>query len=31
MWGEIRRAYGQAAVPLGGELLQTELKIDPKW
>ncbi len=31
MWGEIRRAFGQATVALGGELLQTELKIDPKW
>ncbi len=31
MWGEIRRAFGQATVPLGGDLLQTELKIDPKW
>jgi len=31
MWGEIRRAYMGATVPLGGELLQKELKIDPKW
>jgi hypothetical protein len=30
MWGEIRRAFGTAVIPLGGELLQTELKIDPK-
>ena len=30
MWGEIRRAHGQAKIRLGGELLQTEVKIDPK-
>src|SRR5437588_12447957 len=26
MWGEIRRAFANAKVPLEGELLQTELK-----
>src|SRR3954452_5124114 len=31
LWGEIRRAFGAAVIPLGGELLQTELKSDPKW
>jgi phage terminase large subunit len=31
MWQEIRRAYTNAPVPLGGDLLQTELKIDDKW
>jgi phage terminase large subunit len=30
LWSEIRRAYTNAPVPLGGELLQTELKLDDK-
>lgn len=29
LWGEIRDAYQRARFPLGGKLLQTELKISP--
>lgn len=28
LWGEIHRAHGSSHIPLGGKLLQTELKID---
>lgn len=31
LWQEIRRAHANARVPLEGELLQTELKIDDGW
>ena len=31
LWREIRRAYGKAKVPLGGEILQTELRIADRW
>lgn len=31
LWQEIRRAYANSKVPLGGEILQTELKISDKW
>lgn len=31
LWQEIRRAYGKASVPLGGEILQTELRLTDKW
>ena len=31
LWREMRRRYNEATVPLGGEMLQTEYKIDDKW
>jgi phage terminase large subunit len=31
IWEEIHAAYGQARVPLGGTLLQTELHVAPGW
>lgn len=31
LWQEIRRSHTRARYPLGGELLQTELKIADKW
>jgi hypothetical protein len=31
LWQEIRWAYRRARVPLGGNLLQTELRLDDRW
>lgn len=31
LWQEIRRAHGRSIVPLGGNLLNKELKLDDKW
>lgn len=31
LWGEIRAAYRRALIPIGGELLNTEIRIDDKW
>lgn len=31
LWGEIRGLHENSAVPLGGELLTTRLKMGPKW
>jgi len=31
LWQEIRRAYSKAKIPLGGEILQTELGLSDKW
>lgn len=31
LWGELRSAYENAAVELGGDLLTTELKYGPEW
>ena len=31
LWGEIRRAYKGAEVPLGGEVLNTEIRLDELW
>ena len=31
LWSEITKAYNTASFPLGGRILQTELKIDEEW
>ena len=31
LWGEIRNAYFKSLIPLGGNLLQTELKLNDEW
>jgi len=31
LWSEVRKLYHNARIPLGGELLQTQLKLDDDW
>ena len=31
LWSEISSAYGKSKIPLGGELLNTELRMGPNW